>query len=180
MQTDESNGVDTTDLHPANAWERWLAGHARRFLLFARERTSCEADAEDVLQEALVEAWERTPPGREPDAALVFATIRRRAIDWHRSRVRRLQREERAVEADESSAWFESTLESEETRALLEQAVRGLPEPMREVVTLKIWGGLTFAQIASTLGCPLNTAASRYRYALDALRQRLRGAELHG
>jgi RNA polymerase sigma-70 factor (ECF subfamily) len=41
------------------------------------------------------------------------------------------------------------------------------------VLALKIWGGLTFAQIAAQLGIPPYTAASRYRYALAALRRDL-------
>ena len=39
---------------------------------------------------------------------------------------------------------------------------------------LKLWDGLTFEQIAAALDIPPNTAASRYRYALDKLRERLR------
>lgn len=158
----------------ANAWENWLSAQAGRFLLFARSRTGCPADAEDVLQEALVEAWERTPAGREPDDALVFATIRRRAMDLARGRNRRLQRESIAGAGDGGEAWFASEVEDAETRALLENAVRSLPDPQREVVTLKIWGGLTFAQIANVIGCPANTAASRYRYGIETLRQRLK------
>jgi RNA polymerase sigma-70 factor (ECF subfamily) len=46
-----------------------------------------------------------------------------------------------------------------------------LPEIQRSVVTLKVWGGLTFAEIASALEIPANTAASRYRYALAELRK---------
>ena len=42
------------------------------------------------------------------------------------------------------------------------------------MVHLKLWEGLTFEQIAELLGIPLNTAASRYRYGLDKLRERLR------
>jgi RNA polymerase sigma factor (sigma-70 family) len=163
-----------TDLSP-DAWECWLAAHAGRFLLFARERTSSMADAEDVLQEALIEAWERTPHGREPDPALVFATIRRRAIDLGRSRTRRVHREELATADEDDFSWFASDLETDETRLLLERAVRSLPEPLRETIVLKIWGGLTFAQVAAATGCPANTAASRYRYGIDALRQRLKG-----
>ena len=41
----------------------------------------------------------------------------------------------------------------------------------REVVTLKVWGELTFAEIAETLNIPQNTAASRYRYGLAELRR---------
>jgi RNA polymerase sigma factor (sigma-70 family) len=166
------SGVDTT-LSPDD-WDGWLAANVSRFLFYARERTACEADAEDVLQDALVEAWERTPGGGVPDGALVYATIRRRAIDRGRSQQRRQRREEKSATGEEV-AWFSSDLEDAETRALLERAVRSLPENLREVVALHIWGGLTFAEVAAATGCPLNTAASRYRYGIDALRQRLKG-----
>ena len=158
----------------SDAWDRWLTAQAGRFLLYARSRTANEADAEDVLQEALVEAWERTPSGREPDDALVFATIRRRAIDLARSRNRRTLREEHAAAELGPLEWFDRGAEDAESRALLERAVRSLPDALREVIVLKIWGGLTFAQIAQSVGCPANTAASRYRYGLEALRQRLK------
>ena len=38
---------------------------------------------------------------------------------------------------------------------------------------MKIWGGLTFAQIAEVLKVSHNTAASRYRYALEQLQKKL-------
>jgi RNA polymerase sigma-70 factor (ECF subfamily) len=41
-------------------------------------------------------------------------------------------------------------------------------------VALKIDGGLTFAEIAAVLGTSINTAASRYRYTLEKLRERLK------
>jgi len=49
--------------------------------------------------------------------------------------------------------------------------MRRLPEIYREVVTLRIWAGLTFAEIAEMLGIPANTVASRYRYGLAELRK---------
>ena len=151
-----------------SAWHDWLREHARRFLLYARQQTRSEADAEDVLQEALVESWLRGGGAEPPDAALVFATIRRRAIDA----VRRLERRERReLAAAPDEAWF---VPDEADDDELERAVKNLPEIYREVVTLKVWGELTFQQIADTVGIPLNTAASRYRYALDHLRTALK------
>ncbi len=55
-------------------------------------------------------------------------------------------------------------------------ALRELPAEQREVVTLHLHGGLKFREIAETLAIPLDTATSRYRYALQKLRMRL-GAE---
>jgi RNA polymerase sigma-70 factor (ECF subfamily) len=49
-----------------------------------------------------------------------------------------------------------------------------LPAEQRAVVHLKLWEGLTFEEIAVALEIPLNTAASRYRYGVDKLRQHLR------
>jgi RNA polymerase sigma-70 factor (ECF subfamily) len=58
----------------------------------------------------------------------------------------------------------------------LDRALRDLPADQREVIALKIDGGLTFAEIAACLGVSPNTAASRYRYALEKLRADLKGA----
>ena len=59
-------------------------------------------------------------------------------------------------------------------RAALADALAELPAEQRAVVHLKFWEGLTFEQIAEALDIPLNTAASRYRYGLDKLREWLR------
>ena len=148
-------------------WRTWLEANARRFLLFARDQTRCEADAHDVLQDALVEVWRRGE-GRTPDHALVFATIRRRAIDLARRNDRRELREQAAPE------WFHAPVGEPAHDDDLERAVKALPAHLREVVVLKVWSELTFQQIADTLGIPLNTAASRYRYALEHLRAALK------
>ena len=52
-----------------------------------------------------------------------------------------------------------------------------LPDAQREVMALKFQGGLTFAEIAAAMGTSLNTAASRYRYAIDKLRTLLNTEE---
>jgi RNA polymerase sigma-70 factor (ECF subfamily) len=52
----------------------------------------------------------------------------------------------------------------------LERALARLPPEQREVLSLKIDGGLTFDEAAAVLGVSPNTAASRYRYALEKLR----------
>lgn len=146
--------------------------HAGRLLLFARQQAHLAADAEDLLQESLVEAWRRTGAADPPPMALVAATIRRRAIDKVRSGDRRQRREE-AVGTNEVP-WFDTTATDTETRDWIETALRRLPADQREVVTLKIWGELTFAEIGTALEISPNTAASRYRYGLDKLRQELK------
>jgi len=63
-------------------------------------------------------------------------------------------------------------IEDESQRALV-AALDLLPRKQREVLVMKIWNELTFAEIASALEISQNTAASRYRYALAALKKNL-------
>lgn len=154
---------------PTANWSAWLAEHSPKLLLFARTQTRSEADAEDVLQEAIVEAA-RKSHGVPPDLPLVYVTLRRRAVDLARSTDRRKAREETVIEITENY-WFDDSIEQQETARLIDRAMKRMPKKFREVVMLKIWSELTFAQIAETLDIPLNTAASRYRYGLESLRR---------
>ena len=154
---------------PTAKWPAWLAEHSSKLMLFARTQTRSEADAEDVLQEALVEAAQKNQ-GAPPDLPLVYVTLRRRAVDLARSTDRRTAREMASTEAT-AMCWFEDHIEKQETARAIDQAMKRMSEKFREVVILKIWSDLTFAQIAETLNIPLNTAASRYRYGLESLRR---------
>ncbi len=152
------------------AWQRWSEEHAPRFLLFARQQSRSEADAQDLVQEAILESFERNGSDQPPASALVFATIRRRAVDLARRQQRRANRE-LASAAASLEPWFDTSAEDRERAHIIQQAMNRLPDIYREVITLKIWGELTFAEIATVLEIPPNTAASRYRYGLDELRK---------
>jgi RNA polymerase sigma-70 factor (ECF subfamily) len=151
-------------------WRRWLDEHASKFLLFARQKARSEADAQDLVQEAILEALQRTGGKRLPQPALVFATIHRRAIDFARRDDRRAGREIAAMQTARE-LWFDTSVEERERTKLIQDAMNKLPEIYREVITLKIWGQLTFAEIGESVGIPANTAASRYRYGLEELRK---------
>ena len=151
-------------------WGGWLARYGPRFLLFARQQSRGEADAQDLVQEAVVESWSLRSNGAPPPVGLVFATIRRRAVDKARRDDRRCHRETAAT-SQAPQLWFDCEVEDRERSRLLQEAMSHLPEIYREVVTLKVWGGLTFVEIAAALDIPANTAASRYRYGLIELRK---------
>ena len=151
-------------------WRRWMEDQAPRFLLFARQKARSEADAQDLVQEAVVEAGQRKQDGGPPPAALVYATIHRRAIDLARREDRRAGREFAALEPA-PGPWFDTSVDDREREQLIQDAMSRLPDIYREVITLKIWGELTFAEIAEAMGVPANTAASRYRYGLQELRK---------
>lgn len=150
-------------------WRCWIADHAPKLLLFARQMARSEADAQDLVQEALVECWQRNGAG-SPPLPLLFATIRRRAIDLARREDRRMNREQ-TVAVDDPQPWFDTGVEQREFGRMIQGALADLPPEQREVITLKIWGELTFVEIGDALGIPANTAASRYRYGLSELRK---------
>lgn len=151
-------------------WQDWIDRHAELFFLYARQQTRTEADAKDVLQDALTESWTKAAGGI-PDKAMVFATIRRRAVDLGRSMDRRLKREQTA--ACGQSDWFLPDFSAGDTRDVLASAVLTLPPNLREVLTLRIWADMSFPAIAQLTGVPCATATSRYRYALEHLRRHL-------
>lgn len=158
------------DTSESTLWQRWLDQHAEVFLLYARQQTRCEADARDVCQEALVDSWRRAGTGRTPDRALVFAQIRRRAIDLARSIDRRTRREEASTGGE---PWFCQDFSANDTGDFLARAIADLPPALSEILTLKIWGDLTFPEIGRMLGIPAPTASARYRSALERLRPSL-------
>jgi len=151
-------------------WKSWFARHGAKLLLFARQQSRRPDEAEDLLQEAFVRIWRLYGHTGEVAPGLVYRAIRRLAIDWARSIDRRQARENRVALDGPLSFSFDRTLEQDERKQALLRAVERLPDQQKEVVTLKIWGELTFDEIARTLDESLNTVASRYRYALEKLR----------
>ncbi|MGE3803905.1 MAG: RNA polymerase sigma factor [Gemmataceae bacterium] len=121
------------------------------------------SEAEDAVQDvfvALVQAGSRLLQV-ENFKAYLFVALRHAALR-RRSRERRLIR----VPLEEAAQVAAPLAETGELEALLAT----LPEEQREAVVLKIKGELTFAEMATVLGVSANTAASRYRYALEKLR----------
>ncbi len=157
-----------SSLHTSCDWQRFLETQGDVFFLFARQQTRTEADAKDLTQLVLTEVWQKTG-GIIPDKALVFSMLRRRAIDVGRSKDRRSRREMDFFETDES--WFLPNFGERDAVAHVEQALKGLSKDLREVVVLRIWGDLTFPEIAQMTGVSVPTATSRFRYGIDHLRK---------
>ncbi len=174
----------------ASDWRVWLDEHGPRLLLFARQQTRSHEDAEDILQEAIVKLVDKIQTnefvgGMESWQAYLYTSIRRLAIDLSRREDRRRRREDivtldSEAFANASDPWFETDSSDDETRSQLESKLRELPEKFAEVIIMKIWGERTFAEIADTLGISQNTAASRYRYGLEALKKSLETARRRG
>lgn len=148
-------------------WKVCFPQFAPGLLLFARQWLRSSADAEDVVQEAFVRFWRRNH--NIENRALLYATVRSIALDFVRRDSRRARRE--ADASSETAGSVEPQFEQLDDPQPLATALERLPLDQREVLVMKIWDELTFAEIAAALGISQNTAASRYRYALGALRK---------
>jgi len=159
---------------PQDDWQTCFTQLGPALLLFARRWTNCRAEAEDIVQEAFVRFWRRQHSIE--NRALLYATVRSTALDRLRSDQRRARREA-AVALDGAQHLEPRFTTVDEGQRMLTAAVERLPNEQREVVILKIWNELTFAEIGQVLEISQNTAASRYRYALSALKKILQPHE---
>ena len=151
-------------------WRQWLDRHGPALLLFARQWSATRADAEDAVQDGFVRFWRTRETARDLQPYL-YTCFRIAAMDLGRGQRRRVRREQGTGSREVSA--FEFPAEQRERDAAIDVALSQLPGDQREVVVMKIWGGLTFAEIGEALGVSLSTAASRYRYALTRLEQEL-------
>jgi RNA polymerase sigma-70 factor (ECF subfamily) len=161
----------------AKVWKEWVAVNGPKLLLFARGWGKCQHDAEDLVQEAILRLWHHQAAhgGGPPDLPLAFSTIRFCGLNHYRSETRRKKREESVIYLNDfQDVWLDPLLEDDEDARLLRERVQHLSPKLREVVVMKVWGGLTFAEISQSLAISPNTAASRYRYALEQLAQDIR------
>jgi len=142
---------------------------APRSVRYARALTRRQHDAEDALQAACVRValYPQGMVEAEHPWAYLLRIVRNEALKIMQKR-RADEWSPQAAEAgsDDSSMDFEA-------RQLVQRSLEKLPASQSEVVVLKIWEGMTFAEIADVLGESPNTAASRYRYALAKLSQYL-------
>ncbi len=128
------------------------------------------SEAEDVVQDTLMALWRRWQR-RLPDdpTAYAFRAVTLNAIK-RRTRRRRAAPLEAAGDAPAPPPAVEPLNPLE-----LERAIALLPPAQQAVVRMRFYLGLSLAQIGRNLSISSNTAASRCRYALAALRKALSG-----
>jgi RNA polymerase sigma-70 factor, ECF subfamily len=163
-------------MRPESELQQVYDEHAQALFAFLLDFIRNEEDTRDVLQEIFVKL------ARQPELldrardlrGFLIRLSHNAAIDLMRRRGTRNTYHERF--GAEQIPLFAAASDPDEQafRTALAQAMGELPSEQRAVIHLKLWQQLTFEQIAETLEIPPNTAASRYRYGLDKLRERLR------
>jgi RNA polymerase sigma-70 factor (ECF subfamily) len=133
------------------------------------------ADIDDLCQEVFVRilrARERYLPSHS-FSTWVYRIALNVARDNRRREVRRPHASLEAHDQASATPTPADAIEAQETSQIVDAAVRGLPDALREVLVLKHFGKLSFAEVAEATDVPLGTVKSRMAVALRELRKEL-------
>jgi RNA polymerase sigma factor (sigma-70 family) len=143
----------------ASAYEQ----HGRALFAYARSLVADTGVAEDLIHQVFLKLLKGGAVLPETPRPYLFKAIRNAALNHRR-------RQTREVDISQVGAWLEAPTGREHEALAIEAALASLPDDQREVVVLRIWGGLTFEEVAAVVAAPANTVASRFRYARERLR----------
>ncbi|MHB8969426.1 MAG: RNA polymerase sigma factor [Pirellulaceae bacterium] len=147
--------------------EQLIGDHSAALELFAAQWTTLP---EDCVQDAFVKLAGHAPPPDQPIPWL-YRVVRNRALSLRRAHERRRRRESQV--AAERPEWFTSARWSASELQEVTAALTAIDANLREVVIARIWGGLSFEQIAQVLDVSTSTAHRHYQAGLLKLRERL-------
>jgi len=155
-------GVITADI-----LTRLLDEHGSALVLYARQW--CDAP-EDVVQEAVLQLV-RQPAAPENLAGWMYQVVRNLALNASRASHRRARHEAEAAFLREP--WFTTSADDRLDAAAAAEALSALPIEERETIVARLWGGLSFEEIARLTGSSTSSVHRWYHQGLAALRERL-------
>jgi RNA polymerase sigma-70 factor (ECF subfamily) len=150
------------------AFDELMRRHERPVYYLAMRYLRDHDEASDVLQRAFLKAFEKL---RGFERRSLFRTwLYRIVVNLCKNRLRDQGRWQKAEPQHEEtlqvSPMGENSIESEQRQALLEAAVGKLPPKQRQTLELRVFGELSFREIASVMGCTENAAKVNYHYAV--------------
>jgi RNA polymerase sigma-70 factor, ECF subfamily len=175
----------SSDATQAALFERLVLPHADGAFNLARWLTCNDADADDVVQEAMLRAFRFIDrfDGENP-RAWFLSIVRNACFTWlKRNRPRDVvPLDDQAAELSDGSGtvvplWVSDAapadlqLERQADRALLDRLIEALPADGREIIVLRELEELSYREIAEVVGVPIGTVMSR----LARARKRLLG-----
>jgi RNA polymerase sigma-70 factor (ECF subfamily) len=141
--------------------------HGPALLAYARSFGPDRSQAEDAVQQVFLKLLRGETETPDAPLAYLYRAVRNTALNRRRTM-------KRDAPLEMAEHWFSHRGGNQEAALALQSSLAELPDEQREVVIMRIWSGLTLDEISSATGTPLNTVASRYRYGLEKLRNRLK------
>jgi len=160
----------------AEAFARVVGAHRAQVFRCARALTGQDADAWDVAQETFLAAWRALPRFRRDCR---FRTWLLRIAASRAANARRARRPAGPL-PEYAAAPLAPGPEAEERRRRLQDAVGTLPRRQREVVALRVFGGLGSAETGAALGIAPAAVRVHLHHALRRLRRLLEPARARG
>lgn len=155
------------------AFSKLVERHQRALLRLCLRLMRDLPRAEDVVQEALVKAYQKIHlfEGRSSFKNWLFQI----AVNTAKNKMRSYRGN--TVNIDDIEVIVESqaqqNLENIDLRDFINQHVDSLPEKQRTALILRTFEDLSFKEIAKIMNCPYDTAKANYRHAIVKLRQLL-------
>ena len=167
-------------------FESVVLPHLDAAYALARWLTRNDADAADVVQEAMLRAFRYFDSYREGDArSWVLRIVRRTCYSWlERNRPADIVPLEADAELDDdvaapaTASSTEALLQSRSDLRRLDTLIEALPAPLREVIVLRELNELDYREIAEVTGVPIGTVMSRLHRARAALRRAWDGKDI--
>jgi RNA polymerase sigma-70 factor (ECF subfamily) len=153
------------------AFDELMRRHERSIYYLAMRYLKDHDEAADILQRTFLKVFEKLHGfGRR---SLFRTWLYRIAINLCKNRLRDQGRWQKVEPEDEPSLHVapvaEGAVESEQRQAVLEEAVQKLPPKQRQTLELRVFGDLSFREIADVMGCTENAAKVNYHYAVKNL-----------
>jgi RNA polymerase sigma-70 factor (ECF subfamily) len=127
--------------------------------------------AEDVLQQVFTALLDRGTQGIRDEERYLKRAVRNTC--YSALRAQRVRAATASTDTMLEDVAARGPAVSAEDRVALGAAIRQLPPDQREVLHLHVFEGRTFREVADAIDEPLNTVASRYRYAIEKLKTSL-------
>lgn len=168
----------------AVAFQAFLRDESQRLLAFVRRRVSAEADAHDIVQQALMLAFVTLPAFRGDSllSTWIFGIARRLVMGHHRDRPHAMLSGDDAVDSlpgpEGATDPFHQVVLFQRL-AIVHRVLAALPCGQHDAWVGVVEQGRSHADVARQLGVPLGTVRSRVSRVRAAVRQAMEKAE-HG
>ena len=156
-----------------SAFRRLAGRHAAKTFALTRRMLGNDADAEEIVQEAMLRVWVNAPRWR-PDAA--FRTWLYRVtfnLCLNRRRQKTFAALDEASEPPDPSPSAADELERRETDGLVAKAIGALPDRQRAAIVLTYYEGLSNTETASVLETTISSVEALLVRAKRTLRVEL-------
>lgn len=154
----------------AQECREWLLAHSARLLAYTRLQLCGAGDAELVLtrvSEKVLRAYCAVKVNKEGLLPYMLRSLSHAAIDEKEKVSRRSKAEAEYEQEREAEA---TPFEPEDAHLRAKRLMLALPDELAKVVMLKVWGEMSYGQIAAHLGITESAARFRYNKGIEQVR----------